>query len=59
MRQQIVEKGTEYVTNGVAVVGVSSVLWLEYVQTFFGALLPIMGCLWLGYQMYTHWHRKK
>ena len=53
MYRQIAEKTAERVTDGVAVVGIASWWWLDHVESVFGALLPVLGCVWLGTQM---WH---
>jgi hypothetical protein len=57
MRTLISERITDRITDGVAVGAVSSPLWLDTfmnISEFFGALLPIVGTLWITYQMITH-----
>lgn len=57
MRAFVVDKISERVTDGVAVGAISSPLWLN-VADFFSALLPIMGCLWIGIQIWYHFRKK-
>lgn len=57
MRVSIADRITDRVTDGVAVGAVSSPLWLEAFMTiseFFAAMLPIVGTVWITYQMITH-----
>lgn len=57
MRVQIADRISDRITDGVAIGAVSSPLWLDTFMTvseFFAGLLPIVGTVWITYQMITH-----